>query len=131
MRSLVRNKQNFYYALSTGKTEITDEYGNATGQYTITYSSPVLMKANISAAKDNINQQFYGLISDYSKTIVTNDLSCPIQKDSILWVDKAPYTTIVVEGVETQVLTTHNYIVVKIAKSINSLTIAIKEVEVS
>ena len=50
MRCVMRNKTSFYYALYTGQTEIIDEYGNATGQYSVQYSDPIKSLGNVSAA---------------------------------------------------------------------------------
>ena len=36
MNCLARNKTTIYYATVSGKTELTDEYGNKTGQYELT-----------------------------------------------------------------------------------------------
>ena len=47
MNCLARNETTIYYATVSGKTELTDEYGNKTGQYELTYSAPVKWAANI------------------------------------------------------------------------------------
>ena len=48
MRTLNRNAQPIYYATFVSKTEIVDEYENATGEYKITYSAPVKAAWNVS-----------------------------------------------------------------------------------
>ena len=35
MKCMSRNKARFFYALYEGKTPITDDYGNVTGEYDI------------------------------------------------------------------------------------------------
>lgn len=116
MRSLERNKQTFYYALYSGVTEVIDENGDYTGEREITYSSPVKYRANISAAKGESETAPFGIETNYSKTISTNDMSCPIKEDSVLWIDKDPTTD------------PYNFLVVKVAKSLNSILYAIREV---
>ena len=116
MRSLERNKQTFYYALYSGVTEVKDENGDYTGEREITYSSPVKYRANISAAKGESDTAPFGIETNYSKTISTNDMSCPIKEDSVLWIDKDPTTD------------PYNFLVVKVAKSLNSILYAIREV---
>lgn len=116
MRSLERNKQTFYYALYSGVTEVKDENGDYTGEREITYSSPVKYRANISAAKGESDTAPFGIETNYSKTISTNDMSCPIKEDSVLWIDKDPTTD------------PYNFLVVKVAKSLNSIMYAIREV---
>ena len=51
MKCMSRNKVGFFYALYEGKTPITDDYGNVTGEYDIQRGKPTEFYANISAAK--------------------------------------------------------------------------------
>ena len=51
MKCMSRNKTKFFYALYEGKTPITDEYGNVTGEYDVQHGKPTEFHANISAAK--------------------------------------------------------------------------------
>lgn len=121
MRCLQKNKQKLYYALYTGKEQIVDDHGNKTGQYRVTYSSPVEMLANISPARGVSDVDMFGITETYSKAIVTDDLSCPIDEKSVLWIGKEP----AFEGEPTP----YNYVVVRKAKSLNSITYAVLEVE--
>lgn len=127
MRSLNRNKQRIYYSLYSSKTPILDEYGNQTGEYETTYATPVALDINVSAARGTSDVEQFGINLNYSKSMVTNDLTCPIDETSRLWVGKDAFET--VEEVTT--VTPHNYVVVSVAKSINSITYAIKEVSVT
>ena len=123
MRSLARNKQKIYYALYASKTEVVDEYGNKTGEYSVTYSTPVEYHINVSAARGTADVEQFGINANYTKTMVTNDMSCPITESSVLWVGK--------EAVVDTVIQPHNYVVVSVARSINSITYAIREVTVT
>lgn len=125
MKALLRNKQSFWYAnISTTAAEY-DEYGNETGENTITYSAPVQTSANISPARGTADLDEFGINENYTKTIVTDDLTIPIDKSTILWIGIEPD----VNGEAGTVK--HNYVVVAVAKSLNSVTIAVKEVSVS
>lgn len=124
MRCLMRNKTSFYYALYTGQTEIKDEYGNATGQYSVEYGNPIKTLGNVSAAKGEIQSRQFGESETYDKVIVLDDPNTPIDEYSILWVDIRPELT---DGVTT---TPHDYIVKKVARSLNSVSIAISKVAV-
>lgn len=124
MRCLMRNKTSFYYALYTGQTEIIDEYGNATGQYSVQYDNPIKTLGNVSAAKGEIQSRQFGESETYDKVIVLDDPNTPIDEYSILWVDIRPELT---DGVTT---TPHDYIVKKVARSLNSVSIAINKVAV-
>jgi hypothetical protein len=125
MRSLIRNKQTFWYANIDNVTQAVDEYGNETGEQVIEYTAPVEFEANISAARGTADLDAFGINANYSKTIVTDDLTIPIDKSTILWIDNEPD-----DGGEAGEIK-HDYVVVQVAKSLNSLTIAVKEVSVS
>jgi len=127
MRSLERNKQKIYYALFDKKTEIRDEDGNATGEFEVTYKTPVEYHINVSAARGTADVEQFGINTVYSKTMETNDLACPIDEYAALWIGKEAFETV---GQVTTV-TPHNYVVVMVAKSINSISYAIKEVSVT
>ena len=127
MRSLVRNKQKIYYALYDGKSDTRDEWGNLTGESQLKYRDPVAYYINVSAARGNANVEQFGINLNYTKTMVTNDVSCPICETTRLWVGKE--ATVTENGVTT--VLPHNYVVVSVARSINSITYAIKEVSVT
>lgn len=118
MRILNRNKQSFYYALYDKMEDTYDEYGNITGEPVKKYSTPVLMKANISPAKGTADVEQFGIDANYTKKIVTDEMGCPIDENSILWIGKATTEP-------------HNYVVSMVARSINSITYAVKEVKTS
>ena len=117
MRSLERNKRTLYYALYSGKTERVVD-GVYTGEYVETYTDPVEMKANVSAARGNADDEVFGTNTEYSRTMVTTDMDCPIDVGSIVWF-----------GVPTS--GKHNYKVVCKADSINSISYALQEVKLS
>ena len=124
MRTLERNKQEFWYANPTGTEPTYDDYGFENGTV-ISYSLPVKVKANISAARGTEELDAFGINTNYSKTIVTDDLTLPITKSSILWIGTEPDLR-GEKGAHK-----HNYAVVAVAKSLNSMTIAVAEVSVS
>ena len=125
MRSLERNKQKFYYALYTGKTEIVDADGNRTGSYIEGYSEPVAISVNVSAARGTADMEQFGIAVNYSHTIMTDDISLPIDTDSILWIGIVPDSDGEAGAVK------HNFCVATVATSLNSKTIAVREVDVS
>ncbi len=119
MRTLKRNKRQIYYALFESKESIKDEYENETGEYEITYSDPVSLKVNISPARGESQINQFGSLSDYDRVIVHDNVNCPIDENSILWVD----------SLDTD--TPHDYIVKRVAKGLNNISYAIKKVNVS
>lgn len=124
MRCMARNKSAFYYASYTGQTEIVDEYGNATGQYSVTYGEPIKAFGNVSAAQGEMETRQFGENESYDKVIVLDDVNTPIDEYSILWVDTPP----IIDGGSTA--TPHDYVVKKVARSLNSASIAISKVSV-
>lgn len=125
MRTLLRNKRKFWYANYDSQTIAVDENGYETGEPIVQYTEPVEFEANISAARGTADLDAFGINSNYSKTIATDDLTLPIDKNTILWVDCEPDD----DGEAGTIK--HDYVVVAVAKSLNSLTIAIKEVSAS
>ena len=124
MRCMKRNQKSFWYALYTGEAEQVDGEGNYTGDIGPSYAEPVSMKANVSAARGTADTEIFGTDLQYSKTIATDDLNCPITEESILWIDRYPVD-------DNNEPVPHNYVVAGIAKSLNSLLIAIREVKVT
>lgn len=126
MRCLLRNLSSFYYAKFESKNEIKDEYGNNTGEYEVIYGNPVRCKGNISAAQGEMQSRQFGDSESYDKVIVLDNVDIPIDEYSILWVDSLPIINDV--GVAE---TPHDYIVKKVARSLNSVSIAISKVDVN
>ena len=125
MRCMARNKTIFYYALYAGQTEVVDEYGNVTGQYSITYGDPIKTPGNVSAAQGEMQTRQFGDSESYDKVIVLDDVNTPIDEYSILWVDTLPH----LNG-DGSTETPHDYVVKKVARSLNSVSIAISKVSV-
>ena len=124
MKCLERNKTEFYYALFVDDEPGKDEYGNESGEPRIIYSEPVLEKANISPATGVSQVEQFGKELKYDKVIVLDDITCPIDENSVLFVDKQPE-----KDDDGNLL--FDYIVKKVARSINSVSIAISKVAVS
>ena len=128
MQALLRNKQKFWYANINSQNPETvkyDTYGNESGDIGVNYTAPVKAYANVSAARGTADLDFFGINVNYSRTIVTADLTLPIDETTILWIDCEPDNNGEAGTIK------HDYVVVAIAKSLNVFAIAIKEVDVS
>lgn len=123
MKIMERNKKNFWYCLYKGKTAIKDDYGNETGEYTIEYDDPVQVSGNVSAATGSAQTEQFGNLVGYDKVIVIDDITCPVDENTVLFVDKEP-------EFENDV-PLYDYIVKRVAKSLNSVSYAISKVSVS
>lgn len=133
MRTLNRNKQTFYYALYTGVSPISDEYGNLTGEYESVYEKPNRYRANISAAKGETITEQFGESEGYDRVIVMDKNCPPIDEHTILWIDTLPRLDdngALSTSDDGEVVTPHDYIVKKVAHSLNSVSVAIQKVKV-
>lgn len=116
MRNLVRNESVIHYALYAGTREGTDADNLYTGERIPTYSAPITIRASVSAARGTADLDLFGVNVSYTKSIIVDDMACPIDEHSILWIGKDPESD------------PHNYEVVAVAKSLNHITYAVKEV---
>ncbi|WP_310604875.1 hypothetical protein [Anaerosporobacter sp.] len=123
IRSLERNKQKIYYALYLDDVEEMDEEGNYTGEKITGYSNPIDFKINSSASRGEASTEQFGISLDYDKVLCSCDTILPIDETTVLWVDIKP---VLDENGATK--TKHDYIVKKVAKSLNSVQYAIKKV---
>lgn len=125
MRLVKRNLKTVYYQLYEGKVPVVDEDGNETGDLELSYTDPVAMKVNISPAKGNAQSMIFGTDLSYDKVMVTDDMSCPIDENSVLFVDRVP------EQEDGELLNTYDYVVKQVARSLTHVSYAISRVEVS
>ena len=120
MKCLARNRQKIWYAKLTGETENRDSYGLLTGERTLSYTDPEPLRINVSAARGEAALEQFGTGTDYTHTLVTDDLNCPIDENSVLWIGRTPVDN-----------TPHNFVVARVAKSLNSVVYAVREVKVT
>jgi len=125
MKCLERNKSKFFYALYDSEEAVVDEYGNATGEHNVKHGDPIECHANVSAAKGETSARQFGENESYDKVIVLDDMNISIDEQTILWVDTLP--TLDEDGATS---TPHDYVVKKVARSLNSVSIAISKVKV-
>ena len=119
MRSLLRNQQPVFYKLYKGQEEILDEWNNPTGSFLPIYSELKSAMLCVSPNKGSSEVEQFGSLEDNDRTMTTADTTCDINEDAELWVDGAD-----TEG-------PYNYIVKLVAPWKNSISFAIKQVEVS
>lgn len=128
MRILQRSLQTFYYRLyeTIAPQTYTDEWGNVveSGENPVGYAAPVEMQANISPASGASATEQFGTLDNYDKVIVTSDMTCPIDENAVLYIDTAP---VIKDGEYSP----YDYVVRRVARSINSISIAVRKVDVS
>ena len=124
MKCLHRNKSIFYYALFKEKVAIKDEFGNNSGEVRIVYDEPVETSANVSAATGESQVEQFGNSVLYDKVIIMDDLNTPIDENSVLCIDSPP-------SYDEEGNLIYDYIVKKVAKSLNTISFAVSKVKVS
>lgn len=126
MRSLRRNQQQLYYCLldKTQEQHKYDEYGNDTGEIIPKYGEAQELWANISAARGASQVEAFGDVDNYDKVICTTWMDCPIDENTVLFIDKQP-ETVTVGDVS---LPKYDYVVKRVAKSMNNIMIAVAKV---
>lgn len=119
MRTQQRNKQDIWYALYQGVTDAVDGDGNYTGEQTVQYETPVLARMNVSGGRGQAAVEEFGIDNPFTRTAVTDDLSVDFTTDTVFWFGKTPD-----DG-------PYNYRCTGISRTINGLTLALAEVNVS
>ena len=89
MRDLKRNTQRVYFKLYLGDQEIIDQYGNATGSYIPIYSDLMYADLVVSPNKGSVDQEQFGSLMEYDRTMTTANTSVLIDEHSVLWLDGA------------------------------------------
>lgn len=126
MRTMTRNRRTFYEASLQGVSMSQDSDGNYVEE-TYSYSDPVERKGVITAANGSADTNLFGANEIYDKVITLNHDETYLAVGSILWVDTMP--TIDEETGKTD--TPYDYVVVKVAESLNFVNVAIRKVNVS
>jgi len=124
MKLLRRNLTPVYYCLYKSREAIVDEDGYETGEPAITYEEPVQLLCNVSSARGTAQAETFGNLESYDKVIITDDMSCPIDENTVLFVDTEPDFK---DGKPIG----YDYKVFRVAKSLNVISIAISKVKVS
>ena len=133
MRCSERNKRDFWYAPFQSSSNMVDEYGNELNETTVAYGNPVACKGNVSAARGETAVRQFGEYESYDRVIVMDDPNTPINEYAVLWVDSIP--TLNEDGSlatnsDGSPVIPWDYTVKKVARSLNSVSIAISKVTV-
>lgn len=115
MRCMTINKQTIYYSTYGEKVELLDEDGFKTGEFAVSYSDPVEMKAVVSSSAGQSTIELFGTLTGYDRVITTDDTSCTIDEKAKIWIDAKPTEDA-------------DYEVIRKAPSINFISYAVKQV---
>lgn len=114
MKLLKRNKVTLSYETYKELTEGTITEGTETyytGEQTASYNTAVEFKASVSTPSGNASVQEFGILDSFDYIVVSDDVSLPITETTRITYDGKYYR------------------VLKVAKSFNTVSIAIKRYE--
>lgn len=117
MRTLKRNKRPVAYAFYSGTHELMDTDGNYTGEYEVTYTTPVKTLMNVSGGRGQADIALFGLTQTFGRTATTEDLETPFNTETVMWIETDPDTD------------PFDYRVVAVSRTINQVVLALAEVE--
>lgn len=117
-----RNTRTIHYALYSGRGEpILDSDGYETGEKEILYEDPVAWTCNVGAIEKGESWvATFGIEDNYDRVIITDDMDCPVDENSILWVDVTPDEAGTVP---------HDYTVWRVSRYLNHIAYAVQRVD--
>lgn len=123
MKLMKRNLKPVYYCLYADRVPLLDDDGNETSEQRIVYGEPVKLMCSVSPATGYAQANMFGNLESYDKVLITDDMTCPIDENTVLFVDKEP------EFGDGKPI--FDYTVRRVAKSLNAISYAISKVKVS
>lgn len=123
MKLMKRNLKPVYYCLYVDRKPLLDADGNESGESGVTYGEPVKLMCSVSPATGYAQANMFGNLESYDKVLITDDMDCPIDENTVLFIDKAPEFK---DGKPT-----FDYTVRRVAKSLNAISYAVSKVKVS
>lgn len=134
MKCLERNKRVFYYALFDKVVPVKEPFDPGdptavryeTGETRVLYKEPVKARANISAAKGEAQIEQFGSSLQYDRVIIMGDVDVPIDENTVLFIDTLPE----IDPEKPWKQYAYDYEVARVARSLTSVSIAIRKVDV-
>lgn len=113
MQSMIRNRKEFWYALYDHEEEVFED-GYRVGVKSV-YQNPVQAFGNVAyELSQTYTEMMTGVAKNYQMFLSPMPVDCPIDEQSILWIDTMPE---IKDDGSTD--TPHDYIVIRKAKSLN------------
>jgi hypothetical protein len=123
MKLQKRNLKTVYACTYIGEEPVLDINGYETGEKKLTYSEPIPMKCNVSPEKGRVQIELFGNNEEYDRVILP-DKDYDIDESTVLFVDKEPEFK---ENGSPE----YDYVIKKVARSLNVLAIAASKVKTS
>lgn len=115
----MRNKRPIYYKNYVSTEYKEDSQGRKTGKRKVTYTDLKTVYGTVSTPTGNAILEMFGTDESYDKVVVLDMPSIDINENSILWLD-------VKYGEDVA----HDYVVKRIVRNHNFLTIGVRKVDV-
>lgn len=123
MKLIKRNLTPVHYCLYKERVALKDADGYETGEYGVGYAEPVKLMCSVSPATGYAQTEMFGNLESYDKVLITDDMDCPIDENTVLFIDKEPAFK---DGKPT-----YDYTVRRVARSLNAISYAVSKVKVS
>lgn len=120
MKSLERNKKDFYYCKCLGEVDERDNDGYLTGEKAISYGEATMVSGVFSMTRGTSRMEMFGVDLNYDR-VVTLEGDVDIDETSVLFVDKAP-------EYDADNNPLYDYIVKRVSKTLNFTFLAIARV---
>lgn len=115
MIDLLANQRLIYYAEQISVEDLFDEDGYETGENAPEYSEPKPLWINLSAATGRAEYIAFGHFTEYTRTLITSDTTCPLKEFDVVWV-------------KADISEQPDYKVVRKAEGLDSIMYAIQEI---
>ena len=129
MVSMEINKTTIWYSNLTGKEPTRDEHGLING-FRQSYTNPKAVRVALSESigLNNLTAQgvaelrSYGITTNYTHRMITEDMDCPIDEESIVWHDRDPGNN--------PYDVPYNFRVIRVSKTLNYKMYYLRQVDV-
>ena len=98
---------------------VEDSQGRKTGQRAVVYGDAITVYGTVSTPTGSTSLEMFGTDKDYDKYVVLDMTSITVTENSIFWID-----------VQYGENVPHDYVVRKVLKNHNFLTIGLRKVDV-
>lgn len=132
MVSMEINKTTIWYSnVIKGETvPVLDKHGLMTGERVPKYTKPTPIRVALSESigLNNLTAQgvaelrAYGVTTNYTHRMITEDMDCPINEESIVWHERDPG--------DDPYATPYNFRIVRVSKTLNYKMYYLRQVDV-
>ena len=126
MKLMCRNIRPIWYCLYKREEILKDANGFETGKKQIIYSAPVQIYCSVSPATGYSQTYMFGTMESYDKVIIVDDMNCPIDENTVLFIDKEPCEC---QG-EWNGTPIFAYKVRRVSRSLSHISYAVRKVKV-